>query len=632
MIILFRKGKKNIIDMLTLPNHCTVQAHPEISCTLLAFRDLERNGFLGTSECMGRHPRLTSFERDQSLDRMFEACRQFHYKEQTLALAVTILDAYLSRTVDISSAQFGGIAWTALYLAAKLEEQFYHGPPDYQKLTRGAVLAPKISKAEAEILTTLQFNLNLATTVKALDFYRHRFHSYEQRALCHYLLDCCHFDPQLNRYYPSLLASATVYISRWPDVQNFQCLFGWPETALRKCAVDIIAVARGVARRSPTLVLIWGPIHKEFRQRPFEIKSHSQEVFMRKLLPLRTLGKRSDYHRTLLIGMGTFGSVFAARKGEITRTGDNNQEAVNQKGDTIPKIIIQKDNSPEVINQEERSTSDVTTPEVTIPEGSVALKKIHPDNEDGLISASGIREIAALLQLQGNPQIPPVRDVFTGENQTLWLCTELMETDLEKALKDHPEWFTAHNQIRVAKQLTRVLAFIHDHGIIHRDVKPENILLKHGPKGLCIQLTDFGQCRGMIVILRAMTVLVCSTWYRAPELLLGCARYSSKIDCWSVGCVLYRMGMGKLLFQGETDIHQLDLICQCLGTPTETTWPRFHEIYEWLQTTQPRTPNWPFLQEKPPELPELCYKIIRATVVLSPQSRATSQELVALYE
>lgn len=62
-------------------------------------------------------------------------------------------------------------------------------------------------------------------------------------------------------------------------------------------------------------------------------------------------------------------------------------------------------------------------------------------------------------------------------------------------------------------------------------------------------------------------------WYKPPEPLLGAKRYSYEVDMWSVGCVLAELKLGKPLFPGKTDVEQLDLICKCIGTPTEDIWP-----------------------------------------------------------
>lgn len=62
-------------------------------------------------------------------------------------------------------------------------------------------------------------------------------------------------------------------------------------------------------------------------------------------------------------------------------------------------------------------------------------------------------------------------------------------------------------------------------------------------------------------------------WYRPPDVLLGSTEYSTPIDMWGVGCILYEMSTGRPLFPGATVKEELHLIFRLIGTPTEETWP-----------------------------------------------------------
>lgn len=85
-------------------------------------------------------------------------------------------------------------------------------------------------------------------------------------------------------------------------------------------------------------------------------------------------------------------------------------------------------------------------------------------------------------------------------------------------------------------QLLKVLDSIHQKGIFHRDIKPENILIK----GEAIKLADFGSCKGIYSDL-PYTEYISTRWYRPPECLLTDGYYSSKMDLWGVGCVLFEV-------------------------------------------------------------------------------------------
>ncbi|NXV86835.1 CDK2 kinase, partial [Calonectris borealis] len=87
-------------------------------------------------------------------------------------------------------------------------------------------------------------------------------------------------------------------------------------------------------------------------------------------------------------------------------------------------------------------------------------------------------------------------------------------------------------------QLLQGLAFCHAHRVLHRDLKPQNLLINADG---AIKLADFGLARAFGVPVRTYTHEVVTLWYRAPEILLGCKYYSTAVDIWSLGCIFAEM-------------------------------------------------------------------------------------------
>lgn len=117
-----------------------------------------------------------------------------------------------------------------------------------------------------------------------------------------------------------------------------------------------------------------------------------------------------------------------------------------------------------------------------------------------------------------------------------------------------------------AYQMFRSLAYIHALGIVHRDIKPQNILIDTGNHRLV--MCDFGSAK-KIKQGEKSVAYICSRYYRAPELILGQDRYGPKIDIWSIGCVIAEMFLGEPIFPGTSSKDQMIKIMDLLGTPND---------------------------------------------------------------
>lgn len=115
-------------------------------------------------------------------------------------------------------------------------------------------------------------------------------------------------------------------------------------------------------------------------------------------------------------------------------------------------------------------------------------------------------------------------------------------------------------------QICRSLHSIHQQGICHRDIKPQNLLVDQETHDL--KLCDFGSAKQLRQGEPNISY-ICSRYYRAPELIFGATDYTTKIDMWSVGCVMAELFLGMPLFPGESGVDQLVEIIKVLGTPTK---------------------------------------------------------------
>ena len=215
---------------------------------------------------------------------------------------------------------------------------------------------------------------------------------------------------------------------------------------------------------------------------------------------------------------------------------------------------------------------------------TLAVKQIHPQKG---ISSHTLREIVILGQLQRIDQsnIIKLRDVIsiqTAKGYTRSIAMDYAETDLKNFLKDPNNMLPIKMVQDFTSQILEGLHSLHAINIVHRDMKPSNILIKDG----ILKIADFGLARIVSPFKEMLTPDMVTLCYRCPELLLGETRYSFAVDIWSVGCICAEMITRVSLFSGRSTIDQLDLIFQILGTPTSIEWPEFSSFNGTKDITQ----------------------------------------------
>ncbi|KAK3619453.1 negative regulator of the PHO system [Elasticomyces elasticus] len=257
----------------------------------------------------------------------------------------------------------------------------------------------------------------------------------------------------------------------------------------------------------------------------------------------------------------------------------------------------------------------------------VALKEIHLDSEEGTPSTA-IREISLMKELK-HENIVNLYDVIHTENK-LMLVFEYMDKDLKKYMDTYTSPTGgprgALDPVTIKSfmwQLLRGIAFCHDNRVLHRDLKPQNLLINSQGQ---LKLADFGLARAFGIPVNTFSNEVVTLWYRAPDVLLGSRTYNTSIDIWSAGCIMAEMFTGRPLFPGTTNEDQLQKIFRLMGTPSERSWPGISQFPEYKT-------NWTIystqeLRSYLPQIDPLGLQVLSQMLQLRPELRCSAQQAV----
>lgn len=251
----------------------------------------------------------------------------------------------------------------------------------------------------------------------------------------------------------------------------------------------------------------------------------------------------------------------------------------------------------------------------------VAIKKIKVANSGDGMDISAIREVKILRELR-HPNIIGLVDCFSSGSTTLSLnmVLEFLDTDLERLIKDKEIVFTTADIKGWMAMLCRGIEYCHRHFILHRDLKPNNLLIS--PAGE-LKVADFGMARELADPSFRMTSLVITLWYRPPELLLGGKNYSTAVDMWSVGCIMAELLLRVPFLPGASDIEQITTIFRALGTPTERDWPGHKSLPNYIPFEQ--YPRPPFSSTFPAASPDTL-DLLAKLMLFDPAQRVSAHD------
>ncbi|XP_014667819.1 PREDICTED: cyclin-dependent kinase-like 1 isoform X2 [Priapulus caudatus] len=301
----------------------------------------------------------------------------------------------------------------------------------------------------------------------------------------------------------------------------------------------------------------------------------------------------------------------------------------------------------------------------------VAIKKFMESEDDALIKKIALREIRMLKDTQRRTRITPLAASFLTPGYTAqdedhaacWLlsdyrtqnarrgtrrvqlkhinlvnllevfrrkrrlhlvfeyCEQTLLNELDRYQRGVPEVLTK----KYIWQVIHAISFCHQHNCIHRDVKPENILITRNG---VIKLCDFGFARILTGPSADYTDYVATRWYRGPELLVGETQYGPPVDVWAIGCVFAELLTGQPLWPGKSDVDQLYLIRKTLGEMI----PRHNQIFATNQffygLSIPEPDYMEPLEVKFPNINHAALHLMKCCLVLDPAQRVPCKALL----
>ncbi|XP_005103387.1 cyclin-dependent kinase 7 [Aplysia californica] len=255
----------------------------------------------------------------------------------------------------------------------------------------------------------------------------------------------------------------------------------------------------------------------------------------------------------------------------------------------------------------------------------VAVKKIklgsRTEAADG-INRTALREIK-LLQELSHDNIIGLVDVF-GHKSNVSLVFDFMETDLEVVIRDNNIVMTAPHIKSYTLQTLLGLEYLHTNWILHRDMKPNNLLINE--QGT-LKIGDFGLAKFYGSPSRPYSHQVVTRWYRCPELLFGARSYGDGVDMWALGCIVAELLIRAPFLQGDTDLDQLSKTFQVLGTPSEADWPDMKYLPDYVVFKEhPKHPMKEIFTAASDDLLEL----LDSLLALNPSKRCSASQALQM--
>jgi len=227
------------------------------------------------------------------------------------------------------------------------------------------------------------------------------------------------------------------------------------------------------------------------------------------------------------------------------------------------------------------------------------------------------------LRVFDHPNLLSLLDIYLSPSNTLYLITEFVGNDLATII---PKKILAPTDPKkLIYNIFKGLKYVHSLGVIHRDLKPGNILISPNRE---LKICDFGASRTFERDIE-MTGYVTTRYYRAPEVLLNWRHYTPATDIWSAGCILAELLVGKILFHGNDYLQQINLIFQLLGSPPADSFQTMEQTY--VKDFCSRIGQLPHqnFQQVFYGMDVQAISLLERTLTLSPETRISAAEALA---
>ncbi|XP_041353049.1 MAPK/MAK/MRK overlapping kinase-like isoform X1 [Gigantopelta aegis] len=257
-----------------------------------------------------------------------------------------------------------------------------------------------------------------------------------------------------------------------------------------------------------------------------------------------------------------------------------------------------------------------------IKDGSYVACKKMKQTYNSIEQVNNLREIQAMRRLSPHANVLELHEViFDKKSGTLVLVCELMDMNIYELIRGKRHYLPEGKVKQYMYQLLKSVDHMHRNGIFHRDVKPENILIKED----LLKLADFGSCRS-VYSKQPYTEYISTRWYRAPECLLTDGYYTYKMDIWSVGCVFFEILSLHPLFPGSNEVDQIAKIHDIMGTPDPS-------ILNKLKRSRGMSFNFPAkkgsgIERLLPNVSQEAVELIYLMCTYDPDERITAKEAV----